>query len=302
MLAVVFNPAAGRGRVSGAQLEARLSRHAAGAPFRVWPTHSAAEVAEVTRRALDEGAGVVAAAGGDGTLGAVAEVVRGSGAALGVLPLGTGNDFARTLGIGTDLDAAVKTLFCGLCGRRRWIDGGRATLGERSWFWLNVAGTGFDALVARRINAARFHPFWHHWTGTAAYGAAVALELRGLKAAQLRLILDGETVERRALLCAIANAKSYGGGLKVAPDAELDDGLFDVCTIKEASAWEFARTLPSVFGGGHINHPKVEIRRARRVEIWSEPAWPVLVDGEVRGETPVTLEVVPRALEVMAPA
>ena len=233
MLAVIFNPAAGRGRISQGQLEARLARHAAGAPFRVWPTDCAGDAARLARRAGDEGASVVAAAGGDGTLGEVADVVRQSGAALGVLPLGTGNDFARALGIGTDLDGAIAALFR---GQRRWVDGGRAHLEGNSYFWLNVAGCGFDALVAKRINAARFHPFWRHWKGTAAYGAAVALELRTLNAAHLTLTLDGQTVERRALLCAVANANSYGGGMRVAPDASLDDGLFDVCLIKEAGS------------------------------------------------------------------
>ena len=298
MLAVIFNPAAGRGRVSQSQLEARLSRHAAGAPFRVWPTRSAAQAASLAARALAEGASVVAAAGGDGTLGEVAGVVQHSGAVLGVLPLGTGNDFARALGLGTDLEGAIKTLFH---GQNRTVDGGRATLGDKSWFWLNVAGCGFDALVARRINAARSHPFWRHCKGTAAYGAAVALELRTLQAARLTLTLDGQAIERRALLCAVANASSYGGGMKVAPDARLDDGLFDVCLIKEASAWEFARAFPSVFAGQHVGHPKVEMHRARRVTLASEPPLPVLVDGEVRGLTPVTLEIVPRALQIRAP-
>ncbi len=298
MLAVIWNPAAGRGRLSKPSLEARLSQHAAGAPFRVWQTRGAEEVQTLAKRALAEGADVVAAAGGDGTLGEVASVVRASGATLGVLPLGTGNDFARTLGLGTDLELAMQTLFE---GQKRAIDGARATLGGQSWFWLNVAGTGFDALVAKRINAARFHPFWKHWKGTAAYGAAVALELRALQAANLRLSLDGETIERRALLCAVANAKSYGGGMKVAPDASLDDGLFDICLIQEASAWEFARAMPSVFRGAHVGHSKVEMFRARRVEVESDPPLPVLVDGEVRGQTPVTLEVMPRALEILAP-
>lgn len=298
LLAVIFNPAAGRGRVSRAQLKARLSHHAAGAPFRVWATQNADDAALLAARALDEGAQIVAAAGGDGTLGEVAGVVHKRGAVLGVLPLGTGNDFARALGVGTDLDRAIETLFR---GQKRTVDGALATLGERTWFWINIAGCGFDALVARRINAARFHPFWKHCKGDVAYVAAVALELRTLRAANLRLILDGQTIERRAILCAIANATSYGGGMKVAPDARLDDGLFDICLIKEASVGEFVRAFPSVFRGEHLNHPKVEMFRARRVEVASEMALPVLVDGEVRGQTPVVLEIVPAALQIRTP-
>ena len=298
MLAVIFNPAAGRGRISSDELKMRLKRHANGRAFEIYSTSAAENAATLARRAIENGAQIIAAAGGDGTLGEVTNAVHGSGARLGVLPLGTGNDFARTLGIGTDLELASATLFGNNC---RVIDAGRATLAGESRLFLNVAGCGFDAKVARRINTARGHFFWRHWKGVAAYMAATALELRQLRAARLRLDLDGEIVDTRALLCAIANARSYGGGMKVAPAASLDDGLFDICLIKEASRTEFARAFPSVFRGEHVEHPRVEMFRARRVEVWCDRLWPVLVDGEVCGTTPLTLEIVPRALQIMAP-
>ena len=298
MLAVIYNPAAGRARISRAALQALLERRANGAAFKIFETSPTCDARELAATAIADGAHIVAAAGGDGTLGEVLNAVYGTNAKLGVLPMGTGNDFARTLGIGGDLDRAIQILFD---KHSRTIDIGRATSGEQSRLWLNIAGCGFDALVARRINAGRTHPVWRRFKGVAAYLAAALMELQRLRAARLRLMLDGERLETRALLCAVANAKSYGGGMRVAPDASLDDGLFDVCVIRHASRLAFARAFPGVFRGAHVAHPRVMMRRARCVEMECDRAWPVLVDGELWGAPPITLEIVPRAVEVMAP-
>lgn len=298
MLAIIYNPAAGRGRISRAQLQRRLEAAAGQTEFEIAATSASQSARELAEIAVKNGAKVVVAAGGDGTLGAILNAVHGTNAKLGVLPLGTGNDFARTLGIGADLDGAIATLFGEHC---RTIDIGRAVCSGESRLFVNIAGCGFDALVARRINAARTHPFWRHWRGVAAYLAASALELQRLRAARLRLKLDGELMDTRALLCAVANAQSYGGGMKVAPNAQLDDGLFDICVIKEATRLEFARAFPGVFKGSHVHHPRVEMFRARHVEIWCDRDWPVLVDGELVGAPPITFEIVPKAVEIMAP-
>ena len=299
MFAVIYNPAAGRGRIARDELHAKIKQRAGDKTFEIFQTHAISEARALARVAISHGADMVAAAGGDGTLGAVLNAVYGTRARLGVLPMGTGNDFARTLGIGTDLDGAIEIL---LSGNSRTIDVGRATDEQQSRLFLNIAGCGFDSLVARRINAARAHPVWRHVKGVAAYLAASAIELRHLRAARLRLNLDGETLDTRALLCAVANAKSYGGGMQVAPDAQLDDGLFDVCVIQNATKIEFLRAFPGVFKGSHIHHSRVVMRRARRVELWCDRAWPVLVDGELIGTPPITFEIVPRAVEVVARA
>lgn len=296
MLAVIFNPAAGRGRISRAALHEKIARHAGAVRFEIIETKSPSQARTLARVAISHGADIVAAAGGDGTLGEVLNAVYGTRAKLGVLPLGTGNDFARTLGIGNDLDSAIRALSS---GHSRTVDIGRATWGEQSRLFLNIAGCGFDSLVARRINAGRAHPFWKHIGGVAAYLTAATLELQHLRAARLRLKLDGELLDTRALLCAVANAKSYGGGMQVAPDASLDDGLFDICVIQDATKMEFVRAFPSVFRGAHVHHPRVVMRRARRVEIWCDRDWPVLVDGELVGTPPITFEVVPHAVDVI---
>ena len=294
-IVVILNPKAGRGRgrQARADVERLLTETMPQSPdpteWRIVETQTPGHARELARQAAEEGTSVVAAAGGDGTLNEVVNGLMGTGATLGLLPLGTGNDFARCLGIGTDLNAGVNTLVHGV---PRPIDVGQA---NGRWF-LNIAGCGFDAIVAERAN--RGFPVLR---GTAAYLAAIAHSLLHLKPATLTLTLDGETQTVRALMCSVANATSYGGGMKVTPDAEIDDGLFDLCLLREAGRLEFLRAFPRVFKGTHTTHPRVTMLRARAVHIESDIPLPLLIDGEVIGATPVTFTLAPRALSVLAP-
>lgn len=292
-IAIILNPAAGRGRGAGfkTQIESALP------DAKIWQTTRAGEATELARRTVQEGATLVVAAGGDGTLGEVLNGIFGRGAKLGVLPLGTGNDFARCIGIGTGLENALQVL---QSGTARAVDVGKAEIGETSRYFLNVAGAGFDSRVAARINDHR-PKLLSKLSGTGAYLFACLAEMRRFPLADFRLELDEKIVETHAVLCAIANASSYGGGMLVAPGADLGDGLFEVCLIKELSRGAFLRAFPSVFAGKHIHHPKVEMFKAAKVRLESEPALPVLVDGEIVGKTPATFEILPRAIEVMAP-
>jgi diacylglycerol kinase (ATP) len=296
---VLLNPASGRGQGARrrTELEKLLAQEvsclsASNAPpvrWRIVETTAPGSASELAAQAAAEGADVVAVAGGDGTLGEAVNGLVGTEARLGLLPLGTGNDFARSLGIGTDLARAVHTLFH---GAPRAVDLGRA---HDRWF-INVAGCGFDAVVAERINRG-----FRYLRGTAAYLAAVFQTLLTFRPAAMRLTVDGETQEMRAMLCAVANAQSYGGGMRVAPGAVLDDGLFDLCILGDAGKIEFLRAFPRVFRGTHVAHPKVTMMRARCVIIESDPPLPVLADGELLGVTPVEFAIAPRAIQVMTP-
>jgi diacylglycerol kinase (ATP) len=296
-IVVIFNPASGPGHGQNGRngLERLFAREVAALAevdrvnWEIRETTAAGHAVTLAKQAADEGAGIVAAAGGDGTLSEALNGLVNSTSTLGVIPMGTGNDFARHLGIGTDRRLAVRTL---LCGVPKPIDIGRT---QGRWF-LNVAGCGFDAVVAERVNRG-----FRFIRGTAAYIAAVIETLRTFQAADMRVTLDGETVELRAMLCSIANASYYGGGMHIAPDARLDDGLFDVCLLAEAGKMEFLSAFPRVFKGTHTTHPKVTMRRARHVRIESDPSMPVLVDGEVVGKTPVEFVLVPGAIQVMTP-
>lgn len=296
---VIWNPCAGRGKAGseGVRLEA-LVREACSRRSVEWEileTAAAGHGIELARRAAAEGASLVVAAGGDGTLNEVLNGIMGTDAILGLLPMGTGNDVARCLELSKKLNENVDMLFDGVA---RPIDVGQMlvpSLRMQRWF-LNVAGCGFDALVAQRAN--RGFPLLR---GTAAYLAAVGATLVHLKPANLTLKLDGVTQSARALMCSVANSTSYGGGMKVAPDARLDDGLFDICLLREAGRLEFLRAFPGVFKGTHITHPRVSMYRAREVEIVSDMPLPLLIDGEVLGTTPVRYVMCERAIRIMAP-
>ena len=285
---IILNPASGRGR--GARSEKQI--RAALPDSEILETQKSGDAETFAFEAATRGQHV-AAAGGDGTLNDVLNGVLRvkQNTSIAVLPLGTGNDFARTLKI-SSLETALQTIRTGVA-RPMDVGVARSEMGER--FFLNVAGAGFDAVVAKRINNGRF------LRGTAAYVAAVLATLETFRAAELKLSCDGETENLRALLCAVANAQSYGGGMRIAPDALLDDGLFDVCTIADATPLEFVRAFPSVFAGKHLSHPKVTLRRAQSIRIESETPWPVLLDGELWGETPVEFTIVPRAVNVCVP-
>jgi diacylglycerol kinase (ATP) len=290
---VIANPAAGRGRAARRipALEAALDREcsAIGATWQVLRTGAPRDGERLAARAAEGGASVVAAAGGDGTVSEVVNGLGGTSASMGLVPLGTGNDLARHLRLPCDIDEAVRVL---LRGQPRRIDVG-VVAGRR---FLNVAGCGFDAQVAARVNRGRF------LHGTAAYVAAVLQTLASFHASRLCLTVDGHRVATSAMLCAVANSSSYGGGMRVAPHATLCDGLLDICVVKEVGRVEFLRAFPRVFRGEHTTHPKVTMLLGAHVVVESDPPMPLLVDGEVIGSTPFDVEVEPAAMTFMTPA
>lgn len=293
---VILNPVAGRGARLWPRYEAELSKRGA----QVRATERAGDAACLARDAIEAGADFLITAGGDGTLGEVAGAVVRSGrqVRLGVLPLGTGNDFARTLGVWGEPERALSALFEGTTRR---VDVGRIECGGRERIWLNVAGCGFDSLVARRINGWGRRKTMRHARGLAAYLLATACELASFRTFDLTLELDGETVETAAILCAVGNAQSYGSGMRVCPDAQLGDGLFDVCVIQQVSRSEFLRAFPGVFAGKHALHPRVLMRRCREIRVQSRQNLPVLADGEIVGLAPFRCEILPGALEMCVP-
>ena len=297
-VAVILNPVAGRRRAVGCGETLRGRLLSAGHLVTIQVTRQAGDAEKFAADAACEPADLVVAVGGDGTL---CEVLNGLMAAarrpkLGLIPLGTGNDFARCTGIPLDVAGAIQTL---LSGTSRKVDVGRVEFDDgTSRHFLNVAGCGFDALAAQRVNDNRKRPLWRHGKGTPAFMLAIVQEISRLRAATLQF---NDEEPRRALLCAIANTASYGGGMRVAPDATIDDGLFDVCIIAEASRIEFLRAFPQVFSGQHLTHPKVSLHRAKQFSLTSNPSLPVLVDGDVQGFTPARFSLEAMAVEVMVP-
>ena len=238
--------------------------------------------------------------GGDGMVNLGANLVAETKVPLGIVPSGTGNDMARGLGIPIDnTEAAIELLGEALQREARVIDAGRirwtepdGTPGSR-WFACALSA-GFDAIVNERAN------LMHHPKGPSRYIIALLAELARLKPRHYRLELDGRVVETDAVLVAAGNNVSLGGGMKITPDAVLDDGLLDVLIVKPLSRTAFLRIFPRVFQGTHTTDPRVVMKRAKRIRIDADARLVAYADGERIAPLPLELEVEPGALRVLA--
>ena len=237
--------------------------------------------------------------GGDGMVNLGTNLVAKTKVPLGIVPSGTGNDMARGLGIPHDnTEKAIEALVIALGKPARTIDAGRISYadpetGEPSTRWFAcVLSAGFDSVVNERANRMQ-RP-----KGASRYMIALGLELVRLKPIPYRLVLDGTELVTRAMLVSVGNNVSIGGGMKVTPDALVDDGLLDVLVVRPLSRAAFVRIFPRVFKGTHISDPRVSIHRARRVRIESDVAV-AYADGERIGPLPVEIEVVPSALRLL---
>lgn len=292
-LGLIVNPTSGKNTGARIGTEALTLLRAAGADIL---DLSAADA----RSALEQGRAAIAAgevdrlvvAGGDGMVHLGADLCAGTGVPLGIIAAGTGNDIARELGLPVrDAAKAVERI---LEGRTRAVDAARLGdgTGHDRWF-VGVLAAGFDAVVNERANA------WRWPKGPMRYNLAIGRELPAFRAIPYVLELDGERVETDAMLVAVGNGPAYGGGMKVVPDARFDDGLLDVLVLHRIPTWEFLRVFPRVRTGGHVDHPAVEVRRARTVRL-EATGIVSYADGERFAPLPVTLEAVPAALAVLA--
>jgi diacylglycerol kinase (ATP) len=290
----VINPAAGRGRSRArvpavADALARLD-----ADVRIEMSADLGDAMCVARAAFGDGRGVVAC-GGDGTVSALAGVAADCDGVLALVPAGSGNDFARQLGVPRgDPAAAAALLRSGTVGT---FDLGRAEAddGTRAWF-TTVANAGFDAEANRWANSVQ------SISGTPLYVLAVLRTLRSYQVRRLRVTVDDEVLETDGWLVAVANTRSYAGGMVIAPDASLDDGRLDVCVVGRVSRPEFLRTFPKVFKGTHVEHRGVLVRRGKQVTV----EMPEAVDapemwasGERVGPLPARVEAVAGALRAV---
>ena len=252
------------------------------------------EAEELAAHAGDHGR--VIAVGGDGT---VQEVVNGllatsSPSVLGLVPVGTGNDLARSLGVPLKLDAAWEAASA---GETRQLDVARATNGAGRVRWFaSAGGIGFDAQVAAAMAQRR------GWQASrAGYLLTTLAELRRFSNCQVKLTIDDATFEGPVLFIAAANGAYYGGGMQIAPDARVDDGRLDVCVVGDISRLTALRQLPNLYRGTHIRHPAVTMHEGVRLRIEGAPETRIHLDGEPFGGLPLDVELHPAALRVAAP-
>jgi len=292
-IAVAVNPAASFGANRDVGLSVGVALRAAG--------HTVTELVEASYRRLEEavagalahGQDVLVVVGGDGIVHLGTNALAGTRVALGIVPTGTGNDLARGLGLPIDDHAAAVTqLLASLQRPFRTIDALRIT-GPSTDVW--AAGTlsaGFDSLVNERANLMR-HP-----RGKSRYTIALVIEILRMKRRQYRLVVDGVPREAEAVLLAAANNQSIGGGMRIAPNAVLDDGLLDLFVVTPLSRARLMRLFPTVFKGEHLRFPEVSIELVHSVTIDS-PGMVGYADGERIGPLPLTIEVVPGVLTVL---
>jgi diacylglycerol kinase (ATP) len=284
-IALVVNPASGRGLGARIAPAVRERLAAAGLIVDVHTTTCAEDVGRISAEVVASGADAVALIGGDGTIHLGAQVLANSGMPFGVIPAGTGNDFARGIGVPLKDPGAAADLVIG--GRTRTIDLAVA----KDVFITTVVAGGFDSLVNKRANAMSWPK------GSSRYTVATLAELRTFTPLEYVVTVDGEPIETSAMLVAVGTGPTYGGGLQICAGAEIDDGLLDVTIIKPVSRLTLLQLFPKLSKGTHVGHPAVRALRGRSVRIES-PGITAYADGEPLGPLPVDIGVAPGALTV----
>ena len=286
-IALLTNPTAGRGRGARARAAALPRLRDAGFVVRDLQGADAVEALELARHSVADGIEALVVCGGDGMVHLAVQALAGTGVPLGLIPAGSGNDAARYFDLPRkDPVAAADRV---IASQTRTVDLARS---GPSYF-LTVLAAGFDAVVNERANQMT----WPR--GQMRYNLATLAELRTFEPIRYTLELDDQARQVEAMLVAVGNGPSFGGGLRITEGALLDDGLLDVVIIKTMSKPDLVRTYPKLFSGTHIHHPQYEHHRVSRVTV-AAAGITSYADGERFGRLPLTIECVPGALTVLA--
>jgi YegS/Rv2252/BmrU family lipid kinase len=286
-LTLLVNPASAHGRTLKLlpAIEQELDQRRI--PFRVERTRGLEDGAERALGAIEAGE-VPVVISGDGLVGAIGGAMAGAETPLGIVPGGRGNDLARVLGIPDDPVEAVSVIAGGVTRR---IDVGEAN-GRR---FLGIVSVGFDSEANRLANETSF------MRGNLVYAYAAVRTLLGWKPGRFTIRVGEERRRFSGYSVSVANSRAFGGGMFIAPDAELDDGEFDIVTVGEVGKLRFVGNLPKVFKGTHVNEDEVRVFRAAQLELTASRPFPVYADGEHLTDLPASLRVLPRALSVLVP-
>lgn len=284
MLILFANPTAGRGK--GAKVLAVIENHLRNShlDFISISTPSLKQsLALLKEKTLIDPNAKIIVIGGDGMVHAAINTIENN--PIGLIPAGTGNDFARALGISlTDPIGSINRV---ISASADFVDLGKA--GDE--YFAAICSTGFDSIVNERANRLK----WPR--GKMKYNIAMLLELPRFKPKSYNIVIDGKPFHTQAMLIAIANGLSYGGGMKVCPAAQLQDGLLDIMILAPVSKFEFVRIFPSVFKGLHITHPAVSIFQGRSIQIAADAVG--YADGERIGDLPLDVSISPNKMKVL---
>jgi len=292
---LLVNPHAGRGRAVGIGHQVAADLGARGLRATVSTAESLPAMRAIAAEAVQQGDAALVVIGGDGMSHLAIQEIAKTSTALGIIPAGTGNDFASALGLPGDVHAATAAIADALeAAAHRRVD--LARCGQR--WWASVLCAGFDSAVNDRANRMR----WPH--GPRRYDLALLAELARLRAVPMTLNLDGATVTLDATLVAVGNTSTYGGGIPICPRADPSDGLLDVTVVARISRRRLIRVTPTLRRGEHLAHPAVRTYRARTISVSCDepPVITAYADGEPVSALPITAICHPGALRILQPA
>ncbi|MGE5652820.1 MAG: diacylglycerol/lipid kinase family protein [Bacillota bacterium] len=285
----IVNPTAGKGRSLSIAKELRKVLDTRRVDYDMVMTKEAGHGVELARQAVSEGAQVVVSVGGDGTMNEVLQGVAGSEAALALIPTGTGNDLARTYSISLDWQQALEQL---LSAESYPMDLGQ----DRDGYFAILVGVGFPADVMYHVNTMPTI-----FRGSMAIAAGIVKTLSLLKPREMQITVDDQQWCCPVAGAFVLNTPFTGGGLRITPEAQPDDGWLDICLMTDMSRFELMRLLPKVYHGGHVGHPKVHMVRGKHVRVEVEGRLPKVFDGNVSGCAPIDAQILPGALRIMLP-
>jgi diacylglycerol kinase (ATP) len=295
----LVNPASANGSTGRRWPEIAHRAGAAGLIGDSFLSRARGDLTELARDAVAEGAELLVIVGGDGSVSEVVNGIAGQdGVAVALIPRGTGWDFARSLGIPRNVDRAIDAA---LTGETRTIDLGRATYrlwsgGEGQTWFANAASAGMSGAIAQRANDTT-----KALGGKVSYVWATLAVFARWSNTEVQVTVDGEKRRGRMHDVIVSNGPYIGGGMKICPDADLEDGAFDVLLIGDLTKRDLLVTLPKTFRGKHLPHPRAELLRGATVTVDAPEPLPVELDGEQPGTTPARFDIVPRALRVRVP-
>jgi diacylglycerol kinase (ATP) len=289
VLLFIVNPVSGNGRGREVWKYVKQELERKQIPYRVEFTKHSGHARELTRNSISPDLQAIVVIGGDGTIHEVGNNLIDTKVPLGLIPAGTGNDFALAHKIPFDPIIALDRV---LKHQVRCMD--TADLGERNM--ISFMGIGFDGKVAEKVNQSAWKQYLYRLT----YALGAIQVLRSFQPTNLSLSVDGNLYEYdNVWLVAITNTPNYGGGMKICPDATMDDGQLDICCVRNITPSQFLRILLSVYKGNHVSHPSVNLHRGKEVSIWSDKPITSHADGEIMDRVPVHVKIRPQSLFVL---
>ncbi len=287
----ILNPVAGKGKAMGLLPKIKEYCESNGHDYKIAVTEYPGHATEIARTSSAAQSLRIYSVGGDGTLNEVLNGMAGSGSSLASVPCGSGNDFIRSI-VGTDIPKNM--IEANIKGTERLID--YASINDK--YFINIASLGFDAEVAYQSCRYKKLPFV---TGELSYVLGIFTSIIGCKHHRMEIIVDGALTSGKSLLVAVGNGKYYGGGMQALPDAEIDDGLFDICRVEEMNRIKILRLFPKYMKGQHASLEGVHLSRGKKVEITVDKPIPMNLDGEIILAQKATFEMFPKSLPFIFP-